>query len=234
MLVAGSQFDATRLNWLGSLQSETYVGFVWHTVPISSVTDVATREVLVGTTTVGTTMNDFPLLLNDLFGYKFKIVRGYKGTPAINIAIERGEIQGNAGVGLASVKTLSQKWIDEKKIKFIVQYQGKPDPDLGSVPMVMSLAKSDTERQAMRLLFARTEYARPYFLPPDVPKDRVQALRRAFDATLKDPAFIAEARKLKLDLSPMTGETLQALVGDLAKTPPAVVTRVKRALEASK
>jgi tripartite-type tricarboxylate transporter receptor subunit TctC len=232
MLVAGSQFDAAKLNWIGSLQSETYVGFVWHTVPISTVKDVATKELLVGTTTVGTTMNDFPLLLNDLLGYKFKIVRGYKGTSQIDIAIERGEIQGNAGIGLASVKTRQQKWIDEKKIKFIVQYQSKPDPELGNVPMVMSLAKSDAERQAMRLLFARTEYARPYFLPPDVPKDRVQALRRAFDATLKDPAFIAEAHKLKLELSPMTGEALQTLVADLAKTPPDVVARVRKALSA--
>ena len=136
---------------------------------MSHITDVATKEVLVGSTTVGTTMNDFPLLLNDLLGYKFKLVRGYKGTPEINIATERGEIHGNGGVGLASVKTLSQNWIDEKKIKFIVQYNCEPSPELAGVPMVMDLAKTEVQRQAMRLLFARTEYARPYFLPPDVP-----------------------------------------------------------------
>ena len=193
---------------------------------------MATKEVLVGSTTVGTTMNDFPLLLNDLLGYKFKIVRGYKGTPEINIATERGEIQGNAGVGLASVKTQSQKWIDEKKIKFIVQYNLQPAPELTGVPMVMDLAKTDAQRTAMRLLFARTEYARPYFLPPDVPAERVAALRRAFDATMKDPAFIADAQKLQLELSPMTGEALQALVGELARTPPEIVKRVRNALEA--
>jgi hypothetical protein len=175
-------------------------------------------------------MNDFPLLLNDLLGYKFKVVRGYKGTPTINIATERGEIQGNGGVGLASVKTLSQKWIDEKKIKFIVQYNMKPYHELAGVPMVMDLAKTDEQRTAMRLLFARTEYARPYFLPPDVPAARVQALRRAFDATMKDPAFVAEAEKLKLELAPMTGEALQALVADLAKTSPKIVERVRNAL----
>ncbi len=189
---------------------------------------MATKEVLVGSTTVGTTMNDFPLLLNDLLGYKFKVVRGYKGTPEINIATERGEIQGNAGVGLASVKTLSQKWIDEKKIKFIVQYNLQPYPELAGVPMVMDLAKTDVQRTAMRLLFARTEYARPYFLPPDVPAERVQAMRRAFDATMKDPAFVAEAEKLQLELSPMTGEAMQSLVADLAKTPPEIVERVRR------
>ena len=130
MLMNGTQFDATKLNWLGSLNREAYVAFLWHTAPVSHIADMATKEVLVGSTTVGTTMNDFPLLLNDLLGYKFKLVRGYKGTPEINIAIERGEIQGNAGVGLASVKTLSQKWIDEKKIKFIGQFNSQPYPEL--------------------------------------------------------------------------------------------------------
>ena len=105
MLVPGTQFDASQLNWIGSLVREPYVAFLWHTAPISHISELATKEVLVGSTTVGTTMNDFPLLLNDLLGYKFKIVRGYRGTPEINIATERGEIQGNAGVGLASVKT---------------------------------------------------------------------------------------------------------------------------------
>jgi len=230
LLMVGTQFNSTKLNWLGSLQSEPYVAFLWHTAPVSHITEIATKEVLVGTTTVGTTMNDFPLLLNELLGYKFKLVRGYKGTPQINIATERGEIHGNAGVGLASVKTLSQTWIDEKKIKFIVQYNMRPSRELPGVPMVMDLAKTDEQKTAMRLLFARTEYARPYFLPPDVPAERVRALRRAFDATMKDPAFVADAQKLQLELSPMTGEAMQALVADLATTPPAIVDRVRKAL----
>ena len=151
MLVAGTQFDVNKLNWIGSIQREAYVAFLWHTAPVSHITEMATKELLVGSTTVGTTMNDFPLLLNDLLGYKFKLVRGYKGTPEINIATERGEIHGNGGVGLASVKTLTQKWIDEKKIKFIVQYNLQPYPELKGVPMVMDLAKTDAQRQAMRL-----------------------------------------------------------------------------------
>jgi len=232
MLQAGAQFDAAKLYWIGSANREAYVGFIWHTVPVMRIAEVAGREVLVGSTTVGTTMNDFPLLLNDLLGYKFKIVRGYQGTPQINLAIERGEIEGNAGVGWASVKALTQNWIDEKKIKLLVQYNAEPHPELAGVPLVMSLARTDVERSAMRLLFARTEYARPFFLPPDVPVERVEALRRAFDATMKDKAFLAEAAKLQLEVSPMTGEAVQALVGDLARTPPAVAARVRGALEA--
>ena len=100
------------------------------------------------------------------------------------------------------------------------------------VPLVASLARTDTERMAMRLLFARTEYARPFFLPPDLPAERVEALRRAFDATMKDPAFLAEAAKLQLEVSPMTGEAMQALVGELNRTPTAITSRVRAALEA--
>ncbi|MEA2988918.1 MAG: hypothetical protein QOG83_1629 [Alphaproteobacteria bacterium] len=232
MLQAGAQFDSSKLIWLGSANREAYVGFVWHTAPVSSITEMATTEVVVGTTTAGATMGDFPALLNDLLGYKFKVVRGYQGTPQINLAIERGEIQGNAGVGWSSIKMLTQAWIDEKKIKLLVQYNAEPYAELPGVPLVMSLAKTDTDRQAMRLLFARTEYARPYFLPPDVPADRVAALRRAFDATMKDPAFLAEAAKLQLEISPMSGQAMQALVGDLARTPPEIAARVRNALEA--
>ena len=232
MLQAGAQFDAAKLNWIGSANREAYVGFIWHTVPVMRIEDVANRELLVGSTTVGTTMNDFPLLLNDLLDYKFKLVRGYQGTPQINLAIERGEIEGNAGVGWASVKALAQNWIDEKKIRILLQYNAESHPELAGVPLVMSLARNDAERAAMRLLFARTEYARPFFLPPDVPSERVEALRRAFDAAMKDKAFLAEAAKLQLEVSPMTGEAVQALVGEIARTPPGVVARVRAALEA--
>jgi len=230
MLQPGAQFDASKLNWIGSLMREASLAFIWHTVPVSHVTELASKEVLIGTTTVSTTMYDFPLLLNDLLGYKFKLVRGYRGTPEIYIAIERGEIQGNGGMGLASLKAVVPKWIDEKKIKFLVQYNFQPHPDFADVPMALGLARTDAERQAMRLAFSRLEYARPYFLPPGVPAERVQALRRAFDATMKDPAFLADAAKVQLELSPMPGEEMQALVGELAGTPPAVVERVRKAL----
>ena len=230
LLSSAAKFDSAKLNWLGSLSREPFVGFVWHTAPITNITEIATKEVLVGATTPGATMVDYPLLLNDLLGYKFKIVRGYKAPPQINLAIERGEVQGNGGVGLSVVKTLTQNWIDEKKIRFLVQYNFQRHPELANVPLVTELAKSDIERQAMRLVFSRAEYARPFFLPPGVPADRVAALRRAFDATAKDPAFVAEMASLKLDLSPMTGEEMQTLVNDLAGTPAVVIDRVRSAL----
>jgi tripartite-type tricarboxylate transporter receptor subunit TctC len=231
LLQSGTQFDSTKLIWVGSTNRETYVGFVWQTAPVQSMNDLMSKEAVVGATTPGTTMVDFPLLVNDVLGTKFRVVRGYQGTPQINLAIERGEIHGNGGVGWASVRAQTQHWIDEKKIKVLAQYGLTRSSELPDVPTMLELAKTDADKQAMRMLFARTEYGRPYFLPPDVPADRVQALRRAFDATMKDPAFLAEATKLQLDVSPMSGEEVQALVGELAKTPPDIAGRVRAALD---
>jgi tripartite-type tricarboxylate transporter receptor subunit TctC len=227
-----ARFDAVRLNWLGSTNREPYVAFVWHTAPVRSIAELATTEVVVGATAPGTTMADFPLLVNDVLGLRFKVVRGYESTPQINHAIERGEVQGMGGIGWASVKAQTPHWISDKKIKVLAQYGLKRHLELADVPTMLELAKSDADRQAMTMLFARTEYGRPYFLPPDVPEERVAALRRAFDATMKDTAFVAEAAKLQFDVDPLTGEQVQALVGQLAATPREIVTRVRTALEA--
>jgi len=232
LLQSGTQFDPTRLIWLGSTNREAYVAFVWHTVPVDSIAELRRKEVVVGATTPGTTMVDFPLLVNDVLGFKFKVVRGYQGTPQINLAIERGEVQGMGGLGWASVKAQTPHWISERKIKVLAQYGLTRSAELAEVPTMLELAKSDADRQAMTMLFARTEYGRPYFLPLDVPAQRVAALRRAFDATMRDAAFIAEAAKLQFDVDPLTGEVVQALVGQLAATPREVVTRVRAALEA--
>jgi tripartite-type tricarboxylate transporter receptor subunit TctC len=231
LLQSGTLFDPTKLIWIGSTNREAYVAFVWHTVPVESIAELASKEVVVGATTPGTTMVDFPLLANAVLGFKFKIVRGYQGTPQINLAIERGEVQGMGGLGWASVKAQTPHWISEKKIRVLAQYGLERSAELPDVPTMLELAKAPADRQAMRMLFARTEYGRPYFLPPDVPAERVTALRRAFDATMKDPAFIAEAGKLQFDVDPLTGERVQALVGELAATPNEIVTRVRAALE---
>jgi tripartite-type tricarboxylate transporter receptor subunit TctC len=206
---------------------------VWHTVPIQSITELTSKEVVVGATTPGTTMVDFPQLVNDVLGFKFKIVRGYQGTPQINLAIERGEVQGMGGLGWASVKAQTPHWISERKIRVLAQYGFKRHAELKDVPTMLEFAKTEADRQAMTMLFARTEFGRPYFLPPDVPMERVAALRRAFDATMIDPAFITDANRLQFDVDPLTGEQVQALVAELAATPREVVARVRAALEAA-
>ena len=233
LLQSGTQFDQTRLTWIGSTNREAYVAFVWHSVPVRSITELTSKEVVVGATTPGTTMVDFPQLVNDVLGFKFKIVRGYQGTPQINLAIERGEVQGMGGLGWASVKAQTPHWISERKIRVLAQYGFKRHAELKDVPTMLEFARTEADRQAMTMLFARTEFGRPYFLPPDVPMERVAALRRAFDATMIDPAFIADANRLQFDVDPLTGEQVQALVAELAATPREVVARVRAALEAA-
>ena len=228
----GAHFDAEKLIWLGSTNREPYVAFVWHTVPVQSLAELQRKELIVGATAPGTTMVDFPLITNAILGTKFKIVRGYEGTPQINNAIERGELEGEGGIGWAAVKAQVPQWIAGKKIKVIAQYGLKRNSELADVPSVLELAKTDADRRALLMLFSRSEYGRPYFLPPEVPAERVAALRRAFDATMRDPDFIADAAKLQLDVDPMTGEQVQALVGELSHTPADVVTRVRGILAA--
>jgi tripartite-type tricarboxylate transporter receptor subunit TctC len=228
----GARFDAARLNWIGSTNRETYVAFAWHTAPVQSLADLLQRPLIVGATAPGTTLVDFPLVANAILGTRFKVVRGYDSTPQINTAIERGELEGNGGIGWQSVKTQTAQWIADRKITVIAQYGLKRDSELAA-PTMLELAKSEADRAALTMMFARTEYGRPYFTPPDVPAGRVAALRRAFDATMKDPDFIADAAQLQLELSPMTGEEVQALVARLAGTPPDIVARVRSALATS-
>jgi tripartite-type tricarboxylate transporter receptor subunit TctC len=230
---AGARFEAAKLNWIGSTNRETYVAFAWHAAPVRNLADLMQKELIVGATAPGTTLVDFPLVTNKFLGTKFKVVRGYDSTPQINVAIERGEVAGIGGIGWQSVKTQSPQWIAERKITVIAQYGLQRDPELAAAPTMLELAKTDADRQALTMMFARTEYGRPYFTPPDVPAGRVAALRRAFDATMKDPAFIADAAQLQLELSPVTGEEVQALVTKLADTPADIVARVRAALDAS-
>jgi tripartite-type tricarboxylate transporter receptor subunit TctC len=230
---AAARFDAAKLNWIGSTNRETYVAYAWHTARVRSLSDLLQEELIVGATAGGTTLVDFPLVTNKFLGTRFKIVRGYDSTPQINVAMERGEVEGIGGIGWQSVKTTIPQWIAEKKITVIAQYGLHRDPELPDAPTMLELAKTDADRQALTMMFARTEYGRPYFVPPEVPPTRVEALRRAFDATMKDPDFMADAAQLQLDLSPATGEEVQALVAKLASTPADIAARVRAALDAS-
>ena len=227
---AAAHFDAAKLIWLGSTHSEPYVAYVWHTAPVQNLADVMSKQLVVGATTPGTTMNDFPQLTNAILGTKFKIVPGYASTPQMNEALERGEVEGVAGFGWFALNAQVPQWVTEKKITIIAQFGATRHRLLPDVPLMLDLAKSDADRQALLLLFGRTEYGRPYFLPPDVPAERVQALRRAFDATMKDEGFIADAAKIGFEVDPLSGEQVQASVAALAHTPPEVVARVRAAL----
>jgi len=227
---AGVRFDPNKLIWLGSTNRETQVIYVWHTVPVASLDEVRSRELIVGAQAPGSTQYDYPMLLNHLFAFRFKVVTGYQSTAKINLALESGEVHGTLA-NWSTIKALSSHWLEEKKVRIIAQLALKKHADLAEVPLVLDLARSDTDRQALMLALARLEYGRPFFLPPNVPPARVAALRRAFDATMKDSAYLAEAEKLKIDVEPLAGEQVAALVEQVSRTAPDTVARVRAALE---
>jgi len=225
-----ARFDADKLAYIGSTNRETQVMYVWHTVPITKLDDVKTTELVMGAQAPGSTQYDYPILLDRLLGYKFKVITGYESTPKIHLALERGEVQGTIA-NWSTLKALNSNWVADKQVRLLVQWGLKKQAELADVPLIFDYLTSDADRAAVKLAVARLEFGRPFFLPPGVPADRIEALRRAFDLTVKDPAFLAEAAKEKIDIDPLSGEEVQTLVADVSKTPADVVTRVREALE---
>jgi tripartite-type tricarboxylate transporter receptor subunit TctC len=227
----GVRFESGKINWLGSTNRETQTMYVWHTAPMQNLDDLKTKEMIVGAQAPGSTQYDYPMLGKALFDLKFKPVTGYKSTSDINLAMERGEVHGTLA-NWSTVKTLNLKQYEDKQIRMLVVWGAREHPELKGIPLITSLAKTPEHKQALQLALARLEFGRPFFMPPNVPPARVAAMRRAFDATLKDPEFLAEADKLKLEIDPMSGEELAKMLEDIAKTPADVVTRVRTAYEA--
>jgi tripartite-type tricarboxylate transporter receptor subunit TctC len=226
----GVRFDPLKLNWLGSTNRETQAMYVWHAAPARVLADAKTTEIVIGAQAPGSTQFDIPVLANSLFGFKFKVITGYESTPKINLAMESGEVHGTIA-NWSTLKAISSSWINEKKIRILAQWALRKNPELADIPWALDLAQTDAERAALRLMLARLEYGRPFFLPPNVPAARVAALRRAFDATMKDPAYLAEADRLKIDVDPLTGEQVATLVEQVSRTPAETVARVRAAME---
>ena len=145
--------------------------------------------------------------------------------------MESGEVHGVAATNWSTLKVINPQWLEEKKVKLLAQWGLQKHPELPDTPSILEMAKTDADRQALRLSLARLEYGRPFFLPPNVPPERVLALRRAFDATMKDPTYLAEAERSKIDVDPLTGGQVAALVAQVSRTPPDVVARVRAAME---
>ncbi len=224
-----ARFDADKLIYLGSTNRETQVMYVWHTVAIQKLDDVKTKELTMGAQAPGSTQYDYPILLDRLLGYKFKVITGYQSTPKIHLALESGEVQGTIA-NWSTLLALNANWLAEKKVRLLVQWGIKKLPEIGDVPNIFEFLHTDADRAAVKLMVARLEFGRPFFVPPGVPADRVAALRRAFDATMKDKGFLADSAREKLEIDPLSGEDVQKLVEEVAHTPPDVVARVRAAL----
>ena len=227
-----AKYDPRRLSWIGSTLRETHVALVWHDSPVQNFDDVFSRELIVAGS--GGATDTFPNFLNFLLNTKFKVISGYKGTREGMLAMERGEVTANGGTTWASLKATQGQWLQDGKVKVILQYGLNKHPELATVPWIYDYAKTADDRAAMNLVFARQEFGRPYAGPPDMPAPILALYRQAFDATMKDPVFLADADKRKLDLDPITGDQIQKLIDDLYTSSPAVVARVKVILEAER
>jgi tripartite-type tricarboxylate transporter receptor subunit TctC len=221
-----ARFDARQFVWLGSALRETQVVVARSDAPVREFGQAMETELIVGGS--GGASNSFPAISNAVLGTKFKIVSGYPGTRESNLAMERGEVQGIAGITWASVKATMGDLLASKKLVVVGQYGSKKHPELPDVAHVPSFAKTPDERAALLLLFATQEFGRPYIAPPGLPADIAEALRTSFLKTLEDPEFVAEAKKRGLDIEATPGAEIQALVEQLYATPPDIVERVRK------
>jgi len=229
-LLGGTQhkYEASKFNWIGAPSSSTSVCVSSLNSPIKTLNDVLQREMITGAT--GTSTIDFPITMNNVIGTNFKIVKGYRGTAELRLAMERGEIEGFCGFGYNSMQTMGLA----DKANIIVQIGLSKHPKMPDVPFVMDYAKTDEDRQILRLIFGWVDLERPIAMPPGAPPERVKAMRDAFDLAVKDPEIFAEAEKMKLTIDPMNGAGVANFVDEVYRTPRAVTERAARVLDRAK
>jgi tripartite-type tricarboxylate transporter receptor subunit TctC len=225
-----AKFRSADFNWLGSTTDEVQACVVRSEVPIKKFEDLqtASKTVILGGQARGIEPADYGRLVREIFKANVKIVDGYKGTGPRRLALEQKEIDGVCGWSWTSVKGTSQHWLDSGFIRILAQLGMKPHPEMTKmgVPFLLDMAPDHESRQVMEVLFSRLAIGRPFLTPPGVPKERVRILRTAFQETWKDPAFLEEARRLKLEVNPVSGEEVQKLIKTIFDYPPELLERV--------
>ena len=223
-------YESTRFSFIGSANVETSLCIMRADAPVKTFADAFKTEAILGGS--GTSTVFFPAAHNALLGTKFKIVTGYGGTAQLNLAVERGEVDGFCGQFWSSLNTQNADWITNGRFNLIVQeaVKGIPELDKMHVPLLYDFAKTDAEKQAMDLLYVPLSFGRPFLVPPDVPGERVNALRTAFDGAMADTALLADAAKMRLPIDPLSGAEVQRLVTRLFATPAEIVKRLKDAM----
>ena len=220
------RFKAAQFNWIGRLAPTPNVTFVMSTSPVRTIQDAMKRETLLSATGRSSTVAIYPSMLNHVVGTKFKLVMGYKGSAEAMLAMERGEAEGHSTTW-DGVKSRAANHLRDKTITLLVQYGLKRHPELPNIPASVELGKTPEQVESLRVFANATDVGRFILSTPDTPADRIQALRRAFDAMVKDPEFIAELKAAKVELGPLSGEELQKLVAEVANVSPEAVERIR-------
>jgi hypothetical protein len=224
--------DATKLIHIGSATTDHYVCIARSDAPVKSFKQALTQELLIGASQPGTSTRDYPAMLNNTTGAKIKQVSGYPGTREITLAIEKNEVYGLCGFSWSSLNAQKPDWVKSGFIRVIVQEHDKGNPDINKmgVPLAVDFATSPENRRIMELIYSSETFGRPYFVAPEVPAERVAALRKAFMEAMKDGELLAEARKIGLAIDPISGEDLQELAAKIFTTPTDFVEKTKDAL----
>jgi tripartite-type tricarboxylate transporter receptor subunit TctC len=224
------KFDARKFGWLGDMNSDHDTCIVWAASGVRSLADFYTRQIVLAASGAGAQSYAFPVAYRELLGMKLKVIAGYGGTPDRILAMQRGEVTGACGVSTSSLRSALAALLADGKIKVIAQAGVTVDPGFPNVPNLLDQAKTPQTRQALRFLFLPLALGRPLAAPPGAPADRLAALRSGLMATLRDPAFLTDARKVGVDIGATDSVETERLVGDLFATPPAVVRRIEAAI----
>ena len=225
----GARFDATKLSWLGSPTREHNVCIANATAKVKTANELRNTELILGDTGPGTGTRSYPKVLNDLLGYKFKLVSGFRSSADVFLAMERSEVDGICE-SLDSINQRKPDWIANKTVNVLLQAGAESRPELAGVPNVLTLARNDEERKVLDFLYAGQDIGRPFVAPPDLPPERLKMLRDAFNATMKDPEFAADVKRNKFDLEPVDGENLAALINNIYATPKAIIDRDRKSV----
>src|SRR5262249_32910679 len=204
LLTSGTQFDGTRFTWLGSVTNEVSTCVTWHTSAVKTWSDMLEKPVTLGGEGPGADPDIFSLLYKNVFGAKIKLVSGYQGTNDTALAMERGEIEGFCGLSWSTLKSRHPQWIKDKKVNIVVQAALRKEPEVGDVPLITEVAQNEEQRQILKLFLTSQEMARPFAAPPGIPDDRKAVLIAAFEQTVRDPDFLAEAKRLEIDVNPVS------------------------------
>lgn len=221
----GVQFDAPRLSWIGSIGKLQSICATWHTSPVKSVADARKREVIVGASASTANSAMAPNILNALLGTRFKVIAGYDPGAGIRRAMETGETEGICGISWSTLKASNPDWVRDGKLNVFLQMAFDKHPDLPSVPSALDLITNDDDRRVLELILIRQETGRPIAAPPDVPADRLAILRHAFDATMADAQFLAEADRLRMEVEPLHHDQVETLLEKAYSAPRPIVAR---------
>jgi tripartite-type tricarboxylate transporter receptor subunit TctC len=222
----GIQYDARRYNWVGRINANVEVDHAWHTSGVKSIQDVMKREVIAAATGPTSSSTVFRRLMNELVGTKYKVITGFRGPTSAQLALERGEVHAIVKPW-SSIKSGSAQLLRDKKIYLLVQFTRERHRELKDVPAVVDLAKNEEQKNILALFAGGSPLGTALVAPPGIPANVVTALRRAFDATMRDPALLAEVKKARVDIDPLTGEDLQKVVAGTFDVAPAVLTRAQ-------